>query len=219
LSEPVYIYKTIATETQGRFQSRGSKFIAYAFPMDDLSDLEARIAQLKSEHPKARHYCYGYRVLYENGIREFSSDDGEPSGSAGKPILGAIKSADLLNVGCVVVRYFGGTKLGIPGLIEAYKESTRDALGVASIRTVKRTRLYRLVMPMHLQPHMLNECKKMYLDVSNMEYSEDFRLDVDIPLLDEEATVLKLLRMLSGRDYEEVEEYLGYLGIDLISDL
>ena len=183
--------------------------------MDSLEVLEERIALLKSEHPKARHHCYGYRILFENGIREYSSDDGEPSGSAGKPILSAIKSAELLNLGCVVVRYFGGTKLGIPGLIEAYKESTRDALDHAIKKTIKRTKLYRLTMPMALQPHMLNACKKMELDVSNMQYSTDFRLDVHVPLLDEEKIVFGLFRMLSGRDYNEVEEYLVYLDIKL----
>jgi len=216
LSEPVYAYEAISSETEGRFQSRGSKFIAYAFPMDSLEMLEKRIAQLKSEHPKARHHCYGYRILSDNGIREYSSDDGEPSGSAGKPILSAIKSAELLNVGCVVVRYFGGTKLGIPGLIEAYKESTRDALGLAIIRTVKRTKVYRLSMPMALQPHMLNACKKMDLDVSGLEYSTDFQLDVHVPLLDEEKTVLGLFRMLSGRDYTMIEEYMKFLNLELL---
>ncbi len=215
MSGPVYAYDTIAAEAEGRFQSRGSKFIAYAFPMDSLEVLEKRIALLKSEHPKARHHCYGYRILFENGIREYSSDDGEPSGSAGKPILSPIKSAELLNVGCVVVRYFGGTKLGVPGLIEAYRDSARDAMQSALIKHVKRTKIYRLYMPMHLQPHMLNACKKMHFEVSEAAYSTTFDLSVHIPLEDEEKSLIALLKALSGRDYNDVEEYLEYLKMKL----
>jgi len=215
LSDQVYSYKTVTSESEGHFQSRGSKFIAYVFPMDSLSKLDERITLLKSEHPKARHNCYGYRILSENGIREYSSDDGEPSGSAGRPILSAIRSAELINVGCVVVRYFGGTKLGVPGLIEAYKESTRDALGIAELKTVKRTKIYRLSMPMALQPHMLNACKKMALDVSDATYSASFELYVHIPLEDHDRTFRLLLKKLSGRDYHDVETYLKHMEIKL----
>jgi len=183
--------------------------------MASLEALEQRIGLLKTEHPKARHHCYGYRILFENGVREYSSDDGEPSGSAGKQILSAIKSAEFLNVGCVVVRYFGGTKLGIPGLIEAYRDSTKHALREALVKTVKRTRSYQMNVPMQLQPHILNACKKMKLNVSGPAYSTTFQLDIHIPLEHEEQTLFALMKMISGRDYNQIETYLDYLEIQL----
>jgi uncharacterized YigZ family protein len=120
-------YYTIERSGTAEFKDRGSKFIAFAFPVTDTTDFKKRLQELKEEHPKAVHHCFAYRLGTEgNNFR--SSDDGEPSGSAGKPILGQIDSKQLTNTAVVVVRYFGGTLLGIPGLINAYKTATSLAL-------------------------------------------------------------------------------------------
>ena len=109
------------------FKDRGSRFLAYAFPISAADDFKKRLKQLKEEHPKAVHYCFAYRIGTDgNNFR--SSDDGEPSGSAGRPILGQIDSKELMNVAIVVVRYFGGILLGVPGLINAYKTAASFAL-------------------------------------------------------------------------------------------
>jgi uncharacterized YigZ family protein len=122
--------KTIQDTFIGEFKSLNSKFIAYLYPFDSKEKLAPIIAKLKKEHPKARHWCYAYRLGYEN--EEYrANDDGEPNGTAGKPILNQLYSHDVKNVLIVVVRYFGGTKLGVPGLIEAYKEAAHDALNNA----------------------------------------------------------------------------------------
>jgi uncharacterized YigZ family protein len=119
--------KTIHETFVGEFKSLNSKFIAYVFPFHQKEILQGILGQLKKEHPKASHWCYAYRVGYQN--EEFrANDDGEPSGSAGKPILNQLYSHEVKNALIVVVRYFGGTKLGVPGLIEAYKEAANDAL-------------------------------------------------------------------------------------------
>jgi uncharacterized YigZ family protein len=119
--------KTIHETFVGEFKSLNSKFIAYVFPFHQKEVLQGILGQLKKEHPKASHWCYAYRVGYQN--EEFrANDDGEPSGSAGKPILNQLYSHEVKNALIVVVRYFGGTKLGVPGLIEAYKEAANDAL-------------------------------------------------------------------------------------------
>lgn len=116
-------YYTIAQPSMAEVKDRGSKFIAYAYPIATADDVKNYLQQLKKEHAKAVHYCYAYRIgLDGNNFRV--SDDGEPSGSAGKPILNQIDSKQITNVLVVVVRYFGGTLLGIPGLISAYKTST-----------------------------------------------------------------------------------------------
>ena len=120
-------YITIATPGTGDFRDRGSKFLAYSYPISSVADVKERLQFLKKEHPKAVHHCYAYR-LGTDGMQYRAVDDGEPSGSAGKPILGQVDSMGLINVLVVVVRYFGGTLLGVPGLINAYKTATAMAL-------------------------------------------------------------------------------------------
>jgi uncharacterized YigZ family protein len=125
-------YYTIDKTAVAEYKDKGSKFIAYAFPIKDADDFKARLAELKKEHPKASHHCFAYRLgLDGNNFRV--SDDGEPSGTAGKPILGQIDSKQLVNTLVVVVRYFGGTLLGVPGLINAYKTATSLVLQVLPI--------------------------------------------------------------------------------------
>lgn len=120
-------YTTIATNGAGDFRDRGSKFLAFSYPIQTPQDVKERLQVLKKEHPKANHHCYAYRIGTD-GNQYRASDDGEPSGSAGKPILGQIDSLGLTNVLVVVVRYFGGSLLGVPGLINAYKVATAQAL-------------------------------------------------------------------------------------------
>ena len=113
-------FNTVEQENFAEYKDRGSKFLAYLFPINSVDDFKKQLAKLKSENPKANHHCFAYRLgLDQNNYR--ASDDGEPSGTAGKPILGQIDSKKLTNVLIVVVRYFGGTLLGVPGLINAYK--------------------------------------------------------------------------------------------------
>ena len=120
-------YQTIDRQGFAEFKDRGSRFLAYAFPMRTPDDFKQQLQLLKKEHPKAVHHCFAYRLgLDGNQFRV--SDDGEPSGSAGKPILGQIDSKELTDTGVIVVRYFRGNLLGVPGLINAYKSSASMAL-------------------------------------------------------------------------------------------
>ncbi len=125
-------YKTIEAEAQGEFRDRGSKFFAFAYPVTTVAEIKEKVKALKKEHPKAVHHCVAYR-LGTDGTEYRASDDGEPSGSAGKPMLGQIDSVGVTNVLVVVVRYFGGSLLGVPGLINAYKTATAEALQGATI--------------------------------------------------------------------------------------
>jgi uncharacterized YigZ family protein len=125
-------YYTIEQNAYTEFKDRGSKFLSYAFPVTRVEDFKKCLEQVKKEHPKATHHCFAYRLgLDMNNYRV--SDDGEPSGTAGKPILGQIDSKQLTNVLIVVVRYFGGTLLGVPGLINAYKNGAALVLQVTPI--------------------------------------------------------------------------------------
>ncbi len=128
-------YYTIDRPATEEFKDRGSKFIAYAYPVDTVESFKKYLLQLKKEHPKAVHHCFAYRLgLTMDNYRV--SDDGEPSGTAGKPILGQIDSRMLTNTTIIVVRYFGGTLLGVPGLINAYK--TASALVLQTIPIIQR---------------------------------------------------------------------------------
>jgi uncharacterized YigZ family protein len=125
-------YNTIEKPSVAEFKDRGSRFIAYTFPIADISQFKENLAAIKKEHPKATHHCFAYRIgLDGNNFRV--SDDGEPSGSAGRPILGQIDSKQVTNVLIIVVRYFGGTLLGVPGLINAYKTAAALALQVTPV--------------------------------------------------------------------------------------
>ncbi|HNR17575.1 MAG TPA: YigZ family protein, partial [Chitinophagaceae bacterium] len=125
-------YNSIEKASVAEFKDRGSRFIAYAFPLKDISDFKEKLAALKKEHPKAVHHCFAYRLgLDGNNYRV--SDDGEPSGTAGRPILGQIDSKKLTNILIIIVRYFGGTLLGVPGLINAYRSAASMALQVTPV--------------------------------------------------------------------------------------
>ena len=125
-------YYTIEKPSKAEFKDRGSKFIAYAFPISGLSGFKERLQEIKKEHPKATHHCFAYRIGTE-GTNFRVSDDGEPSGSAGRPIMGQIDSRHVTNILIIIVRYFGGTQLGIPGLINAYKTAAALALQVVPV--------------------------------------------------------------------------------------
>lgn len=133
-------YKTILAPSEGAYKDKGSKFLALAYPIQTEEQVKEHVQRIKKEYFDARHHCYAYRL---GGYAEFyrANDDGEPSGSAGKPILGQLISHALTNILIVVVRYFGGIKLGIPGLIFAYRSATVDALTNAEIieRTIDST--------------------------------------------------------------------------------
>lgn len=149
--DPFY-YNTIEQPAMAEFKDRGSKFIAYSFPVTSIDQAKKHLALLKKEHPKAVHHCLAYRMGVDGAIFRVS-DDGEPSGSAGRPILGQIDSKQLTNIMVVVVRYFGGTLLGVPGLINAYKTATSLALQLAPIIQKPIEIAYTL----HFDYHQMNE--------------------------------------------------------------
>jgi uncharacterized YigZ family protein len=129
-------YLSIEKPAEGLFRDRGSKFLAFAYPVSSDAGLKDIIANLKSAHPKANHHCYALRLGIDRSVFRVN-DDGEPAGTAGRPILNTLLSRDLTNILVVVVRYFGGILLGVPGLINAYRSAAEDALNQAVV--VKKT--------------------------------------------------------------------------------
>ena len=133
-------YKTIAEPSQGSFRDKGSKFLAFAFPAASEQEVKQHLEALRKQYYDATHHCYAYVLGFDKSAYRFN-DDGEPSGTAGRPIYGQLLSADLTNTLMVVVRYYGGTNLGVPGLIHAYKTAALEAINHATIlnKIVKET--------------------------------------------------------------------------------
>jgi uncharacterized YigZ family protein len=145
-------YKTIEKPAMAEFKDRGSKFIGYVCPISSTAEFKQKLNEIKKEHPKATHHCFAYRLGKDlNNFRV--GDDGEPSGSAGKPILGQIDSRELTDTLVIVVRYFGGTLLGVPGLINAYKSAASLALQLTPIVMKPITERYEL----HFDYTQMNE--------------------------------------------------------------
>ena len=181
-------YSTIATPSQAEFKDRGSRFIAYAFPISSADDFKKRWKELKEEHPKAVHHCFAYRIGTDgNNFR--SGDDGEPSGTAGKPILGQIDSKGLSNIAVVVVRYFGGTLLGVPGLINAYKTVTSLALQLTPITQNPVLAEYELHFDYTLMNEVMLVMKRFACTTIKSEMQLFCMMVIGIPKADEETCV------------------------------
>lgn len=171
---------TIEQESAAEFKDRGSRFIAFAFPVQNRDDFKTRLAQLKSEHPKAAHHCFAWR-MGTTGDAFRVSDDGEPSGSAGRPILGQIDSRQLVNVAVVVVRYFGGTLLGVPGLIHAYKSATALALQTTPVVQRAVEIVYRLEFDYNSLNQVMTIIKKYNCRVLEQELQLFCHMEIGIP--------------------------------------
>jgi len=173
-------YFTIENESVAEFKDRGSRFIAYAFPVKTADDFKKRLSRLKEEHPKAVHHCFAYR-LGTDGLLFRSGDDGEPSGSAGKPILGQIDSKELTDTAVVVVRYFGGTLLGVPGLINAYKNSTALALQTTPVIQKAVEIKYRLQFDYTRMNNVMTVLKQYNCGILRQEMQLFCLLEISVP--------------------------------------
>ena len=174
-------YRSIAKETKGLFKDNGSRFIAHAYPVETEEEVKEIVAALKKEYYDARHHVYAYRLGYM-GDRFRANDDGEPSGSSGRPVLGQIDSNGLSDILVVVVRYFGGIKLGIPGLIRAYKTSTADALANAEIIEKIASRTFRIHFGYMSMNSVMKVLKDMGLEQKNQKFDMECSIDTNVRL-------------------------------------
>lgn len=184
-------YLSIASCSEGLFKDNGSRFIALAYPVRTEQEVKDIVSLLRKEYHDARHHCYAYRLGHDGAIWR-ASDDGEPSGSAGRPILGQIDSQKLSDVLVVVVRYFGGIKLGIPGLIRAYKTSTADALESAEIVEKIAGHWYKLEFPYENLPAVMKVLKDMDLQQKNQSFMNDCSLEVFVRLTLEDNLIQRI---------------------------
>ena len=189
MSEQDYYY-TIEKAVVAEFKDRGSKFIAYAFPIEAVADFKKRLDELKKEHPKAIHHCFAYRIGLDGNVFRVS-DDGEPSGTAGKPILGQADSKQLTNIAIIVVRYFGGTLLGVPGLIKAYKTSASMALQVTPIVQKQVEVIYKIQFDYTQLNEVMMIIKQNNCRVVKQELQLFCVMDIGIPKGSLEICLLK----------------------------
>lgn len=162
-------YKTITARSEGIYKEKGSKFIAVALPLTTENEVKEALAMLRKEYYDARHHCYAYILGFDKSAYRIN-DDGEPSGTAGRPIHGQLLSFDLTNVLVVVIRYFGGTKLGVSGLINAYKTATKEALETADIVSCIVYDVYEISFD-YLQ---MNDVMKLLKDESLNQFNQHF---------------------------------------------
>lgn len=195
-------YRSIAAPSTGEFKDRGSKFIAYAWPVRSESEALEHLENLRKEHFKARHHCFAWR-FEPDGSRFRANDDGEPSGTAGRPILGQIDSFSLTYVVVVVVRYFGGTLLGASGLINAYREAAAEALRNAEIVECLVKDYFGIDFDYALMPDVMNAVKKLELEIIRQSFEERGRLEIGIRQSETDATLLRFRAQLWKVSEEE----------------
>ncbi len=187
-------YLTIDSASDIIFKDKGSKFIAFAFPVESEADVKDALIKLKKEHSSANHHCYAYR-LGADKLNYRANDDGEPNNTAGKPILGQIQSNDLTNILVVVVRYFGGTLLGVSGLINAYKTSAAEV--IATCKIIEKHVLFNYSI--HFSFEQLNDVMKILknLDckISEQKFDNNCEITFSVRKSDSEICEAKLKQL------------------------
>ena len=172
-------YRTINVFAEGEFRDRGSRFLGLAYPVKSEAAVKELVQTIRKEHPKANHHCYAFRLGPSKAIFRYT-DDREPSGSAGKPIFGVIQSNDLTDILIVVVRYFGGTLLGVPGLIQAYREAAAAAVANANIVILPVVERYLLEFEYSVMNDMMTLLKMNKVTVLGHETNENCRLSIEV---------------------------------------
>jgi uncharacterized YigZ family protein len=171
-------YKTIKAPAEGIFKDKGSKFLAYAYPIEHENEVKILVDNLKKEHFKAVHHCYAYRLgLDRSNFRV--NDDGEPAGTAGRPILNTLLSKEITNILVVIVRYFGGTLLGVPGLINAYKSAAIEALAVADIIEKTINDIYNVNFEFVQMNDVMKIVKEFSLKIRNQTYDNQCTMELE----------------------------------------
>lgn len=174
-------YRTLAGPCEGLFKAKGSKHFGYGFPIASESEVKVHLEALKKQHHAARHVAYAWMIGFD-GTHHRSSDDGEPSNSAGPPILGVIRAHDLTHVLFAVVRYFGGTKLGVGGLIEAYREGAAEALRAGQVVKRIRTQRLRIAFAYEHMGVVMGLIKRWELEPASTDFQISCALEVDVRL-------------------------------------
>lgn len=188
-------YKTIKIPGEGIFRDKGSKFLGFSFSVRTEDEAKIYLTKIRSAHPKARHYCWALRLTKDRSVFKLN-DDGEPSGSAGRPILNTLLSFDVTNVLIIVVRYFGGTLLGIPGLINAYKNTAADTLNNSTIEIRSLMDVYQFDFDYIELNSFMRVVKESEAQVLKQEFDNNCSVNLEIRKNDV-GTVLSKMKSLN----------------------
>lgn len=190
-------FKTLGGQSEGLYKEKGSKFISFAYPVSTIQDVKSRLDELRKQFHDARHHCYAY-IIETDGLPAIrAQDDGEPNHSAGDPILGQIKSFKLSNVLIVVIRYFGGTKLGVSGLIHAYKTAAEQAILSNKIITITLKAALSIIFPYERTSEVSRLIKEFSAEILSQEYTESCLTKVEV-LPSQKASLTAKLNLLEG---------------------
>ena len=198
-------YLSLKGRSEGLFKSKGSKHFGYALPVKSESEVKEFIESLKEEHHSARHFCYAYRLGHD-GSKYRANDDGEPSNSAGSPILGVLISHNLTNSLIVVVRYFGGTKLGLGGLIETYREAGQKAVANGNIIECHRAKTLKVTYAYSHMGDIMNILKRANLSPENKDFQLECKLEINVRL----SIVEEIFHQLNEVEESKVEVIAEY---------
>jgi uncharacterized YigZ family protein len=191
LSKEITTYKTLHSLSEGLYKEKGSKFIAYASPCSNEQEAKELLSEWKKINHQARHLCYAYRFGVGNYIVR-ANDDGEPSNSAGTPILGQIQSYELTNILIGVIRYFGGTKLGVGGLVQAYKTAAKEAIEAGEIILEELKVTLEISFPYEKMPVLMHLIKTHKIKVLSQQFALHCNITIEFPL-NENNLILPLL--------------------------
>jgi uncharacterized YigZ family protein len=189
-------YLTIEKPGEGVFRDRGSKFLGYAYPINSDQDIKEIVAKLKQENPKANHHCWAIRWSTDRSVFRIN-DDGEPSGTAGRPILNTLLSRNLTNVAIVVVRYFGGTLLGVPGLINAYRTAAELALNETKVIEKTVNDVYTMSFDYLQMNEVMRIVKEDNLEILKQQFDNSCELTVSIRKMQVNQTLARFQKLTS----------------------
>ena len=201
------MHRTIKEPAEARITRKGSRFLTFAYPVGDEAIVEAILEEVRKRYHDATHHCYAYRLLTGEEVLAQASDAGEPAGSAGPPILRALESQDLINVFLVVVRYFGGTKLGIGGLIRAYGDAARAALAAAEVIEYTPKIQLRLSYPAELTSEVLRVVNRHRAEILAHKFADQPELIIELPAAKLEAFQRELSEATAGQGRVELSTH------------
>lgn len=194
------IYKTLTAQSEGIFKDKGSKFIALAYPVSNEEEIKSILTQIKKQNHDATHYCYAYKLGFDNNNWR-ANDDGEPSGSAGRPIYGQIQSNELTNVLIVVIRYYGGVKLGVSGLINAYRTAAAGA--IANGKIIEKT--IDFIIEIKFDYIAMNQVMKIIKDENLKQVFHSFEMQCCVKVIVRKRDLDRIVELLEKISKVEVE--------------
>ncbi len=189
---------TLSSKSEGKYNEKGSIFSALAIPVSDVAEVKTNLHQLKEQYPDASHICYGYRIKVNNQLDEFATDAGEPKGSSGIPIINVLKRKHLVNVVIFVIRYFGGSKLGIPGLINAYGTAAENAINAGKLKTWVLYQQISICYNYDLQKKVDSLLQQFTVNIIKIEFGESIKTDMEVEVEKTEALAQDLREISNG---------------------